>query len=116
MQKVLREIKDDMNAEGNDFKDYFDIVNFHHYQGWTTLKQHIRNIKEVIEEELGEGIVKHIPIWASEIGVTTSDLDRGPIILEKRNIIVMDTPSIGKAVRGMENSTSMPRLTVKIYL
>ena len=40
LQKVLREIKDDMDDSDKTINEYFDILNFHHYQGWKKSQSH----------------------------------------------------------------------------
>ena len=57
-----------MDDHGTKVTDYFDIFNFHHYQGWTTLRSHLNNIKELFKDELGDDVLDDIAIWATELG------------------------------------------------
>ena len=80
-KKTLKEIKNDMDDNGTDINDYFDIFNFHHYQGWTTLRAHINNIKNLLEDQIGGNVLDDVAIWATELGLTNSDIENGPFYL-----------------------------------
>ena len=82
LNQVLKEINSDMKDEGTNINDYFDIFNFHHYQGWTTLRAHINNLKNIFEDQIDDSdVLDKVAFWATELGSTTGDIDNGPFTL-----------------------------------
>jgi hypothetical protein len=110
LAQVLKEISSDMKDEGTDINDYFDIFNFHHYQGWTTLRSHINNLKEIFTDKIDDNVLDDISFWATELGLTTGDISNGPFEIDDNRQGEVEYYCDGHAV-NWQNGISLSDIT-----